>query len=60
MEPSDLVCDYLLMKEAINPLSTVIILGIENWGLINLQLMLPVQRLETVEHYRGSSVESET
>ena len=58
MEPSDLVCDYLLMKEAINPLSTVIILGIENWGLINLQLMLPVQRLETVEHYRGSSVES--
>ena len=28
-----------------------------NWVLIDLQLMLPVQRLESVEHYRDSRVE---
>ena len=36
------------------------LLNLGNWGLINLQLMLLVQTRETVEHYRGSSVESET
>ena len=58
IETSDSVCDCLLMKYAINPLSTVIILG--NWGFINLQLMLPVQRIDKTERYRGSSAESET
>ena len=29
-----------------------------NWGLFNLQIMPIVQRRETVEHNRGSSIES--
>ena len=44
------------LKGAIHFLATCYPLG--NLGFINLQLILPVPRLESVEHYRGFRVQS--
>lgn len=60
IEPSDPVCVCLLIADNGINKSIVQCYHLGNWGSINLQLMLPVQMLETVEHYIGSSVESET